>query len=52
MRSPITFRDWLGIVGIVFFLGAGFLLLGQIPFIRDFLEEIWDFVGVQGEYIY
>ncbi len=40
MRSPITFRDWLFIVGIILLIGLCYILVEQIPFINSFLDKI------------
>lgn len=50
MRSPIAFRDWLHIVGILFIFGAGFFILRQLPFVDSFLDKIGEFIA--SEYIY
>lgn len=52
MKSPITFREWLQIVGILFLVGVAFLLLDQVPFINNFLDKIGDYIEIQGGYIY
>jgi hypothetical protein len=52
VRSPITFGDWLRIVGILFLIGICFLILKQLPFISDFLDKISDYIEIQDEYIY
>lgn len=51
MKSPIAFREWLLIMGIVLLAGAGFLLLEQIPFISDFFNKIRDYINMSDEYI-
>jgi hypothetical protein len=42
MKSPIAFREWLLIMGIVLLAGAGFLLLEQIPFFNNLFNILGD----------
>ncbi|MDP4091354.1 MAG: hypothetical protein Q8930_19080 [Bacillota bacterium] len=48
MKSPISFKEWLRIVGIVFLVGGGFLLLKQVPFIDSVFNEIGEFFITEG----
>jgi hypothetical protein len=47
MKSPITFKEWLFIMGIVLLSGAIFLLLDQIPFFSSIIDRIPDWTQVE-----
>lgn len=51
MKSPISFQDWLIIMGIVLLAGALFLLLETIPFTSGILDKIRECSNNELEYI-
>ncbi len=47
MKSPIAFKEWLLIMGIVLVSGAIFLLLNHIPFFSSIIDKITDWAPVE-----
>ena len=46
MKSPITIKEWLFIMGIVLVSGAVFLLLDQIPFFSYIIDRITEWTQI------
>lgn len=47
MKSPISFKEWLLIMGIVLISGVVFLLLDQIPLFSYIIDRITDWTQVE-----
>jgi hypothetical protein len=44
MKSPITFKDRLLVLGIVSIICVSFILLDQIPFFNNIFDRIAEFM--------